>query len=76
MCVQEAEEPRVLLLLLSAAAAADVRTLRQGEMYAEIRRLRGAPPRRLHHRPRYGGKDHSITVSVLGRKAIAATQRI
>lgn len=57
VCMQEAEEPCVLLLLPGGAAAAGVRGVRQGQVHAEGRRLRRAPPRRLHHRPRHGGEQ-------------------
>lgn len=56
MLWQEAEEPRVLLLLLGGAAAAGVRAVRQGQVHAEVWGLRGAPPGGLHHRPGHGGK--------------------
>lgn len=53
--LQEAEEPRVLLFLRGGAAPAGVRALRQGQVHGQDGGLRGAPPRRLRHGPRYGG---------------------
>lgn len=56
LILQETEKPCILLLLLGSPAAADVRPMRQDEVYAEVGWLRGEAPGSVHHWTRYGGK--------------------